>query len=65
MKGNKLGRPPLESAKRRENKILMRLDDFVYAELKKEADKHGMQTATLAAVVIKKFADNPTIVFTA
>lgn len=65
MKGNKLGRPPLESAKRRENKILARVDDFVHAEFAKEAEKHGVQPATLAAMVIKKFVTDPSFIFTA
>lgn len=51
----KRGRPALEDAKRKENKILIRVEDSDYADFLKEADHLGMAPATLARVVLKRY----------
>lgn len=50
----KRGRPALDDAKRKENKILVRVDDRDYAEFLKEAEHLGIPPASLLRAVLKR-----------
>lgn len=63
---SKRGRPFLDDAKRKENKILVRVDDRDYLEFLREAERLGIPPATLARAVLKRFLrEHHSAVFTA
>lgn len=65
MKGNKLGRPALESAKRREKIIPCRVTDADFESFIKEAERRHIEPAKLLHILFKKYMEDPTSIFTA